>query len=171
MDIRIANSADLPALARVAAAMGAAHEGGYFEKCLEEQSARRRDFFVAEAPGGSGSLAGYAMINWSPLYLPFRRLGIPEVQDLSVTPECRRQGVGQRLVEACESAARSAGKTEIGISVGLYAAFGQAQRLYVRMGYVPDGTGIAYDEETVRAGELRAVDDLLTLKLVKTLLP
>lgn len=163
MSIRIATLSDFPALARIAAEMGTTHEPGYFEKCLREQDAGRRLVFITE----EGS--GYVMLNWQPLYPPFRRLGIPEIQDLNVIPAARRQGLGRALVTHCEDAARAAEKTEIGISVGLHARFGAAQRLYVAMGYIPDGAGIAYDEETVRAGELRAIDDLLTLKLTKLL--
>lgn len=163
MSIRTATDADLPALRAIAAAMGTVHEAGYFEKCLREQAEGKRLVLLTAKADGT------VMLNWRPLYPPFRRLDIPEIQDLNVVPDSRRQGLGRKLVEACEKAARQAGKTEIGISVGLYARFGAAQRLYVAMGYVPDGAGIAYDEEPVRAGEMRAVDDLLTLKLIKPL--
>lgn len=158
---------DLAALYGIAAAMKTAHEDRYYERCLEEQAAGRRDIIVAADEGGA--LLGYAQINWQPVYAPFRRLGMPEVQDLNVIPQARRQGIGNLLVAWCEDAARAAGKTEIGIGVGLYARFGAAQRLYVRRGYVPDGAGVAYDDVPVSPGEVRAVDDLLTLRLVKSL--
>ena len=80
----------------------------------------------------------------------------------------RRQGIGALLVERCEMVARQSGKTDIGISVGLYASYGPAQRLYVQRGYVPDGAGITADDVPVRGGEMRPVDDNLTLKLVKS---
>lgn len=162
MDIRPASTADIGALDRIAAEMRARHEPGYFARCLAEQAAGRRLLFIAGE-------SGYVQLNWQSLYPPFRHLGIPEIQDLNVVPAARRQGLGARLVEACEAAARQAGKTDIGIGVGLHARFGAAQRLYVRKGYMPDGAGAAYDEVSVTAGELRPVDDLLTLKLVKTL--
>jgi hypothetical protein len=72
-------------------------------------------------------------------------------------------------VEFCEDMARKEGFTDMGISVGLYARFGAAQRLYVRKGYVPDGAGVSHDDIPVAAGDVRPIDDLLTLKLVKTL--
>lgn len=163
MEIRTATNTDIQQLRDIADRMGAVHETGYFEKCLQEQDAGHRLVFI------TGAGTGYVILNWQPLYPPFRRLGIPEIQDLNVIPAARRQGLGRALVTHCEETAKHAGKNEIGISVGLYARFGAAQRLYVMMGYVPDGAGIAYDEETIRAGEMRAVDDLLTLKLTKQL--
>jgi uncharacterized protein YijF (DUF1287 family) len=80
-------------------------------------------------------------------------------------------------VDACEALVREAGKTEIGISVGLNQGYGPAQRLYVKKGYIPDGTGVCCDDVPVRAGEMRttilrhplSLDNLLTLKMVKNL--
>lgn len=166
MLIRRAEERDIALLWDIAAAMKARHEEDYFDRCLLEQQESRRTILVAEEDGKG---LGYVMINWLPLYPPFRRLGIPEIQDLNVVPGARRQGLGATLVEACENAARQAGKTEIGISVGLHSGFGAAQRLYVQRGYIPDGAGIMHDELPVPAGEMRPADDLLTLKLVKSL--
>ncbi len=106
---------------------------------------------------------------WQPVYPLFRRLDMPEIQDICVVPDARRQGIGTGLVHHCENIARSAGKTDIGISVGLHARFGAAQRLYVGLGYIPDGSGIAYDDVSVKAGEINPVDSFLTLKLTKNL--
>jgi GNAT superfamily N-acetyltransferase len=164
MLIRQADEKDIGLLKGIATAMKARHEDNYFERCMGEQTEKRRTILLAEE---NAQGLGYAMINWLPLYPPFRRLGIPEIQDLNVIPGARRQGVGATLVEACENAAKAAGKTEIGISVGLHAGFGAAQRLYVRRGYVPDGAGVMHDEAPVTPGEMRPVDDVLTLKLIK----
>ena len=164
--IRLASEVDRLSLERIAAEMGVVHEAGYFERCLSEQKEKKRAVFVAEM---DGRLAGYAQLIWSPLYPPFRRLGIPEIQDLNVIPSLRRKGIGARLVEACENLAHETGKTDIGIGVGLYARYGAAQKLYVNKKYIPDGAGICYDDVPVNAGDMRPVDDLLTLKLVKSL--
>ncbi|MBW7910509.1 MAG: GNAT family N-acetyltransferase [Alphaproteobacteria bacterium] len=166
--IRRAVQGDIPALDAFARGMGQSHEAGYFARCLEEQAAARRQIFLA-IDAASGVLAGYVQLNDYPLYAAFRRFGLPEVQDLNVLPDFRGRGIGARLVTCCEDVARAAGKTEMGISVGLHASFGAAQRLYVRAGYMPDGAGIAYDDIPVRAGEMRAIDDNLTLKMTKSL--
>lgn len=166
--IRKAADADVPALDTLARGMGQAHEAGYFTRCLQEQAEGRRQIFLA-LDDATGMLAGYVQLNDYPLYAPFRRFGMPEIQDLNVLPDYRQRGIGARLVAYCEEVARAAGKAEIAISVGLHASFGAAQRLYVRAGYVPDGAGIAYDDVSVRAGEMRPIDDNLTLKMTKSL--
>jgi GNAT superfamily N-acetyltransferase len=166
MIIRKADTADLPVLERIAAEMGAAHEDGYFARCLQEQAVQRRTVYIALQDGVA---LGYVQLNWQPIYAPFRRLGIPEIQDLNVIPAQRQRGAGGLLVDHCENAARLTGATDIGISVGLYPRYGAAQRLYVKKGYVPDGGGITYDDVAVRAGDRCTVDDNLTLKLVKSL--
>lgn len=164
--IRLAATTDLECLRRIALEMKAQHELEYFERCLEEQRAGNRVIFIAE---NSGRPIGYVQMVWQPLYQPFRKLGIPEIQDLNVIPDMRRQGTGAQLVDFCEDMARVNKKTAVGIGVGLHARYGAAQRLYVRKGYLPDGAGICYDDIPVTANEMRAVDDLLTLKLVKEL--
>jgi len=172
--IHTATDDDIVDLYRIAEDMQAKHEPNYFERCVAEQAEEKRVVLIAAQ---SGRAIGYVQLVWSPLYTTFRRLGIPEVQDLNVIPENRGRGVGRGLVEACEKIVREAGKPEIGISVGLDQGFGPAQRLYVKMGYIPDGTGVCCDEIPVRKGELRAtllrhpisLDNLLTIKMVKSL--
>ena len=82
---------------------------------------------------------------------------------------CRRQGVGRSIIVFCEKLTAAKGHEQIGIGVGLDASFGAAQRLYVAMGYVPDGTGISYDRKQVTAGEFRPIDENLCLMMSKTI--
>ena len=161
-NIKSATFEDMAALG----ALECGHEVGYFERCFVEQDAGRRDILVAVA---GGQICGYVFVNWRPRYQPFRRLEIPEIQDLYVAPQARRQGMGEALVAACEQRARDKGCTQMGIAVGLHAGFGAAQRIYVRRGYVPDGGGVTYDRQSVRTGEMRPVDDDLTLMMIRTL--
>lgn len=165
--IRKAEKRDLPALTAASKAMKAPQEESYFKRSLEEQEKGSRDLVIASRQ--EGGLLGYVLLNWQPLYPTFKRLGIPEVQDLNVVPGERRQGIGGLLVEWCEGAARAAGRKEIGIAVGLDSRYGAAQRLYVRRGYIPDGAGASYDDIPVAPGEMRPIDDLMTLRLVKSL--
>jgi ribosomal protein S18 acetylase RimI-like enzyme len=163
LELRIATPADIAALYDIAARMKAVHEKDYFERLFREG---RRTLMLASEDGAA---QGYVILNWEPSYPPFRRLGIPEIQDLNVAPDARRRGLGAALVTCCEEMIRAEGIAEAAISVGLSPSFGAAQRLYVRLGYIPDGAGVAYDDVPVAAGEMRAVDGLLTLKMVKTL--
>jgi GNAT superfamily N-acetyltransferase len=172
--IQTATADDIINLYRIAEDMQAKHESNYFERCVAEQAEEKRVVLIATQ---GGRAIGYVQLVWSPLYATFRRLGIPEVQDLNVIPEVRGQGIGGALVDACEKLVREAGKPDIGISVGLDQSFGPAQRLYVKKGYIPDGTGVCCDEIPVRKGELRttllrhpiSLDNLLTIKMVKSL--
>jgi GNAT superfamily N-acetyltransferase len=141
-------------------------EEGYFERCLEEQSQGKRDVLMAFREGRA---AGYAMLSWQPQYPLYRKLQIPEIQDLNVITAFRRQGIATTLIEECEKRAKAKSCDHIGISVGLFANYGPAQRLYVKRGYVPDGYGVTYDRVTVTPGEIRPVDDNLCLMMIKDL--
>jgi len=66
------------------------------------------------------------------------------------------------LVVYLEGMARLEGYREIGLGVGLYRDYGSAQRLYAKLGYVPDGRGVTYRGFPVEPGHLyRAGDDLI----------
>jgi GNAT superfamily N-acetyltransferase len=166
MLIRPATENDKALLESVAQAMGTPAGRDDFSRCLMEMAAGRRVIFVAVDDTGP---LGYAQLNFTPTYQPFRRLKIAEIQDLNVVPAARRQGIGAALIAICEETARTQGAQEIGISVGLLASFGAAQRLYVRLGYMPDGTGAAYDDEIIHVGDIKPLDDRLTIKLTKSL--
>lgn len=143
-------------------------EDSYFERSLVEQTDGKRLLFVAMEENGPRAV-GYVHYNRFPHYAPFRRFGVPEIQDLYVHPDWRRQGIGFRLIQACEEQARRDGLNEIGIGVGVMSDFGDAQRLYIRHGFKPDGAGAVYEREPVRSGEIRALDDRLCLMMTKTL--
>lgn len=168
INIRTACSGDMPALEAVAGAVSSHKEDGYFERCLAEQEDGKRAVLVGLY---AGQIAGFGMLNWNPGYVPFRRMGIPEIQDLNTNPAFRRRGVAGAIISACEDLAREKGCDQVGIGVGLYAGYGTAQRLYVRRGYVPDGAGVVYDRLPVRPGEIRPVDDDLNLMMIKALSP
>ena len=112
---------------------------------------------------------GYGFLNWKPKYRVYDQQNIPEIQDLNVLSEFRRQGIAKKLIRACEDLAREKGRSDVGISFGLTRDYGYAQRLYISLGYIPDGFGVTYDREPVPHGQLRAVDDDLCLMLVKSL--
>jgi GNAT superfamily N-acetyltransferase len=174
ISIHTATDDDIADLYRIAEDMEHRHEKNYFERCLAEQKDNKRIIYIATQVGRA---VAYVQLVWTPSYATFKRLGIPEIQDLNVIPEARSNGIGSLLVDKCEAMAREANRTEMGISVGLNQSYGPAQRLYVKKGYVPDGAGICCDDVPVRPGELRmtiwnhplSFDSLLTLKMVKLL--
>ncbi len=144
----------------------------YFEEAFARQDQGRLKIFLAGFEGdssGTFQICGYCLLNWSPKYALFKKLGIAEVQDLNVVQAHRRQGVGERLIRCCEEYVRDEGGAQIGIGVGLDGSFGAAQRLYVRLGYIPDGYGVTYDREFVPSGTIHPIDEQLSLMMVKEL--
>jgi len=137
-------------------------ETGYFERCFDEGY----DIFIIRDGDAD---AGFCVLNFTPLYSLYRKMGFPELQDLNVLPEFRRRGLAAALIDHCETAARVRGAGGVGISVGLTRDYGAAQRLYVKKGYIPDGFGATYEREPVAAHAMHRVDDNLCLMLYKTL--
>jgi GNAT superfamily N-acetyltransferase len=138
----------------------------YFKKCYVEQNNGVRQSFIAfmdEEPVGTVHLLYHS------LYPDFSQNNIPEINDLSVAPDYRRQGIGEKLLNACETMAREKGYSRIGLGVGLYKGYGSAQRLYFRLGYQPDGKGLMYLNKPVIPGSSVRVDDDLLIYLIKTL--
>lgn len=159
--IRQAQEEDIAALCRLFE-----KPADYFARCLAEQNEGRRQVFIAALNDADSS---FGMLNWMPRYALYRRLGIPEIQDLNTIPAARGKGLASALIAHCEDITREKGCDTIGISVGLHSGFGAAQRLYVRLGYIPDGFGVTYDRQPVTAGEFRPLDDDLCLMMVKAL--
>ncbi|MCA0756853.1 GNAT family N-acetyltransferase [Paenibacillus sp. N4] len=130
---------------------------GYIQKCWEENVSGVRTTFAAFY---RGSFAGSLHLLAESDYSYFRERGIPEINDFNVIPPLRKLGIGNALLEAAEQLAFETCGT-VGIGVGLYDSYGNAQRLYAKRGYIPDGRGLMYKlQPVVRGSEVRADDDL-----------
>ncbi|PLP58506.1 N-acetyltransferase [Mesorhizobium loti] len=114
-------------------------------------------------------IVGYGTLLWQSGYPPFKAVGIPEINNLVVAHSARGGGIATAMIGRFEQLAASAGRAAIGLGVGLYADYGAAQRLYIRLGYLPDGRGITYGETLVAPDQLVRVDDDLILWLTKPL--
>jgi GNAT superfamily N-acetyltransferase len=132
---------------------------------LDHQNGRRIVLLAFE----QGKPVGYGTLKWASDYLSFLSAGIPEVNDLVVAAHARRRGIGTAIIQELEQRARGAGKQSIGIGVGLYADYGSAQRLYIRLGFQPDGCGVTYANKPVLPGSAVVVDDDLLLWFTKSL--
>lgn len=132
----------------------------------EEQQAAIRTVGIVER---KGHLLGYGSLLLQSKYPYFATL--PEIHDLWIFEEHRKKGLATQLIGWLEDLAREKGFSEIGIGVGLYADYGSAQRLYARLGYIPDGHGITYQHKPAVAGESYPLDDELILWLTKPLKP
>jgi hypothetical protein len=57
-----------------------------------------------------------------------------------------------------------------GIGVGLHPGYNEAQRMYVKRGYIPDGRGVTYRNRYVEEGMQVVLDDDLVLHLTKRII-
>ena len=136
-----------------------------YEKYFEEQAQGIRDVLVAEY---DGDFAGYLTIVWKSHYPPFGEKGIPEIVDFNVLESCQKRGVGTKLLNAAEQSISSRAD-HAGIGVGLFSDYGNAQKLYVKNGYIPDGRGIYKEGDFPQFGDIVTIDDGLALYLTKRL--
>ena len=166
IDIYQASHDDLTTLWDISIALKQGKMQGYYERCLERQESGDLALYVMAS---TGQAVGYAVLNWQPKYPMFKALGIAEIQDLNVLLNYRRRGFATQMIAHCEAVARDKGHEEIGIGVGMNRSFGAAQRLYVQLGYVPDGQGVNYDRKVMEESEFRPNDDQLCLMMVKEL--
>lgn len=165
--MRSMTSADPQTAAEAFSQIGWAKPAALFERYLVEQASGTRSCWVAH----SGSLfAGYVTVNWNPTYPFFAEKKIPEIQDLNVLPPFRRKGLGTTLLDQAE--AEIGTRSEIaGLGVGLHPGYNDAQRLYGKRGYIPDGQGVTYKDRYVSEGELVRLDDNFLLHLLRRIRP
>jgi ribosomal protein S18 acetylase RimI-like enzyme len=138
---------------------------GLFPEYFEQKRAGKRDVIIAQL---DGSIAGYVTIFWETEYEAFRQKGIPELKDLIVLVKYRRQGIATKLMDEAEKRISKRSKYS-GLGVGLYRDYGNAQNMYAKRGYVPDGQGICYKYRELEPGQNVKLDDDLCLMMIKEL--
>ncbi len=144
-DIRIRGmeEVDIDRLARAFADWGKTEDK--YRAYYEQQRQDSRVVLVADI---KGTVVGYATVVWRSGYEWFNVEHIPEIVDLNVMIGLQKRGIGTRLILAAEDWARNRSKARIGISVEQSAEHAAAQRLYLALGYVPDGRGLTpHDNE------------------------
>lgn len=100
---------------------------------------------------------------------PFKGKGWPEIFDFSVLKKYQRKGIGKKLMDVAEQIAGRYADT-VCLGVGLCDAYGSAQRMYVKRGYLPDGSGVWYQgKQCIQYETICTVDDDLVLYMSKTL--
>lgn len=78
------------------------------------------------------------------------------------------RGVGSKLMDLAEQIAAQYAEV-VYLGVGLHRGYGSAQRMYVKRGYLPDGTGVWYGDEVCEQNGVYCNDDSLALYLSKKL--
>jgi GNAT superfamily N-acetyltransferase len=138
-------------------------EGKIFEKYVSEQNLGHRIILCAYV---NNEFSGYGTLFYQSKYTYFNQNSIPEISDLNVLPKFRNKGIGSHLMDLLEFEAFKHSKT-VGIGVGLYSDYGNAQILYIKRGYIPDGRGVTYNYKTVSYGETPIFDDDLVFWFTK----
>lgn len=130
---------------------------------IEHEAQGRCTTFVAEY-GGQG--AGYVIVYWNPTTGAYTGQGIPEIVDFAVLETYRRRGIGGKLMDAAEACAAKRCSC-VYLGVGLHSGYGSAQRMYVKRGYIPDGSGVWYQDRVHEPYAPCVNDDDLVLYLLK----
>ena len=137
-----------------------------WKKYYAEQNANIRIVCIAKM---QDEFVGYGSLLNISEYSNFKDEGTPEIHDVWVSEKHRGNGIGKRLVQYLEGLAQQENSKQIGIGVGLYKDYGRAQRLYVHLGYVPDGYGVTYKYQPIVPGDPYPIDDDLVIWLKKDL--
>ena len=127
-----------------------------------EQECGEREVLVAEV---EGAVAGYITILPDAKQGPFAGMA-PELSDFNVFEPFQNQGIGNLLLEEAEKRVRLI-SDKVTLGVGLHSGYGPAQRLYIKRGYIPDGTGVWYRNKPLEMGATSQNNDDLVLYLVK----
>ena len=130
---------------------------------IADNSSGRSVGLVAEY---RGQVAGYVNVYINSAWGPFGGSGMCEIVDFGVLEKFRRRGIGSRLMDVAEEIA-SQYNDSVYLGVGLHSGYGSAQRMYVKRGYIPDGTGVWYGGKMLEPYAPCVNDDDLNLFFVK----
>ena len=116
-----------------------------------------------------GCPAGYVYVYLRADDGPFKEKGWPIIIDFNVLKKYQRKGIGNRLMDVAEQVAVQYADT-VCLGVGVCDSYGTAQRMYVRRGYIPDGSGVWYrGKQCTQYETVCTVDDDLILYFYKQL--
>ena len=137
--IRKMQESDIKDLSRGFISQGWSGREEILARYFLEQECGEREVLVAEV---EGALAGYITILPCAKQGPFAGMA-PELSDFNVFEPFQNQGIGNLLLEEAEKRVRLI-SDKVTLGVGLHSGYGPAQRLYIKRGYIPDGTGVWY---------------------------
>lgn len=165
IQIRSMIPADIEAFSKGFEAQGWHAKPDVWRRYIEQEAAGLRLTFVAEV---DGKAAGYLNLVLAPECGPFAGKGLPEITDFNVLAPYRCRGIGAALMDAVEAAAAKEYDI-VTIGVGMHSGYGSAQRMYIKRGYIPDGSGVWYQNHQAAEGEPVCNDDDLVLYFSKKL--
>ena len=137
--IRKMQESDIKNLSRGFISQGWPSREEILTRYFKEQESGEREVLVAKV---EGAVAGYITILPCAKQGPFAGMA-PELSDFNVFEPFQNQGIGNLLLEEAEKRVRLI-SDKVTLGVGLHLGYGPAQRLYIKRGYIPDGTGVWY---------------------------
>ena len=137
--IRKMQESDIKELSRGFISQGWPSREEILTRYFKEQESGEREVLVAKV---EGAVAGYITILPCAKQGPFAGMA-PELSDFNVFEPFQNQGIGNLLLEEAEKRVRLI-SDKVTLGVGLHSGYGPAQRLYIKRGYIPDGTGVWY---------------------------
>ena len=160
--IRKMQESDIKNLSRGFISQGWPSREEILTRYFKEQESGEREILVAEV---EGAVAGYITILPSAKHGPFAEV-YPELSDFNVFEPFRNQGIGNQLLEEAEKRVKLV-SIKVSLGVGLHSGYGAAQRLYIKRGYIPDGTGVWYRNQPLKMNATSQNNDDLVLYLSK----
>lgn len=152
----------------VAAERAQGWQGSTPDKLNERVAQRDAGECVLLAAEMNGEHAGYVSVYWNASAGAYAGMNIPEIVDFNVLVKLRRRGIGGKMMDVCEQIAAER-CDRVCLGVGLYRDYGSAQRMYVKRGYVPDGSGVWWQDKNIDPYTDCCNDDDLVLYLSKEL--
>ena len=160
--IRKMQESDIQDLSRGFISQGWPGREEILDRYFLEQESGEREVLVAEV---EGAVAGYITILPDAKQGPFAGMA-PELSDFNVFEPFQNQGIGNLLLEEAEKRVRLI-SDKVTLGVGLHSGYGPAQRLYIKRGYIPDGTGVWYRNQPLEMNATSQNNDDLVLYLSK----
>ena len=137
--IRKMQESDIKDLSRGFTSQGWPGREEILTRYFKEQESGEREVLIADL---TSTVAGYITILPDAKQGPFAGMA-PELSDFNVFEPFQNQGIGNLLLEEAENRVKLI-SDKVTLGVGLHSGYGPAQRLYIKRGYIPDGTGVWY---------------------------
>lgn len=162
--IRKMEKCDVPLISKMFVEQGWPPRDTVLENYIKEQKENVRIVLIAEM---NSEIVGYVTLMKLAKNGPFVNT-YPEIADFNVFKKYQKMGIGNKLLDKIEEETKKFSKV-ITLGVGMHKEYGSAQRIYVKRGYVPDGTGIWYNNQNIDINKSCLNSDDLVLYLSKNL--
>lgn len=137
-----------------------------FNEYYNQQERNEKTVIVVET---DEDVAGYVTLLSNAEVGPYAKKNIPEIVDFNVLIKYQKRGIGNKIMDVAEKLAKKE-SDYVSLAVGLHNGYGSAQRMYVKRGYIPDGSGVWYNGKILEPYSSCVNDDDLILYFSKCLI-